>query len=161
MLTCDLTYALNRGSVTYTYGEDGLDSFEDTETILKATGTGETEPEAVRNAIAALPTTLRDKLVALAEELEDCTGWSDDLEYVKRYIRDTVIEVKAVKHATTTFHNPNWEWDEVSWVSPVATVPMGHTRWEVFTYDDEDDDAVDYDEPNTTTHNLLTGGLNA
>lgn len=146
MLTCDLTYTLNRGSVPYTYGEDGLDSYEDTETILKATGTGETEPEALRNALADLPTALNAVLAGLRDF------------HTENEVR---IEETAIRHAITTIHNPNWQWDSVSWVSPVATVPQGLTRWEVFTYDEEDEDAVDYDEPNTITHTLLTGGLNA
>ena len=47
MFKTEIEYLLHAGSVSFTYGEDRLDSYEDTETGLKVEGSGKTEAEAV------------------------------------------------------------------------------------------------------------------
>ena len=63
MFKTEIEYLLHAGSVSFTFGEDKLDSYEDTETALKVEGSGKTEAEAVADAIAQLPEALTTRLV--------------------------------------------------------------------------------------------------
>ena len=140
MFKTEIEYLLHAGSVSFTFGEDKLDSYADTETGLKVEGSGKTEAEAVADAIAQLPEALTTRLVEYTEWLEDATGWCDDLDYVKQSIRDTMTEAKALKHAVDTFHGTGWKWDgDCHWVQPVGEVPRGRTLWRVFSYPADDD----------------------
>lgn len=143
MFTTEIEYLLHKGSVSFTFGEDGLDSYEDTETGLKVEGSGETEAEAVADAIARLPEALTTRLVGLMAWAEECTSWSNDLDYVQSHIRGLAVEGKALKHAVDTFHGTGWEWDgDCHWAKPVTDVPKGRTLWRVSSYPADDDHEV-------------------
>jgi len=148
---CEVEYTFDRGEVFYTYGEDGLDSYTETETALHLSGEGETEALAVADALSKLQSALAETLASLVTTLRECTEWMDDQEAVQAYVAGTDQRSSALLKAVASFYGKGWEWDEVNWKSQVTE----RSYWTVFVYDPEDSWADE--EPDSTTLETLLG----
>jgi len=128
-MNCHLTYVMSRGDVPYNYGEDGLDSYEDTTDTDLATGTGASFKEALEAALAALP----KGLASLFAEFD-----SYDLD------DETKAKEKALyQEAVDSLRSEGWEFQGWAFQKTIAKYNWGTTRWSII-FDEGDFNSPDW-----------------
>jgi hypothetical protein len=143
MYRCEIDYVLSHGHATFTYGEDGLDTYEDKESYLMAEGEGATRLDALRNAVDNL---LAEGLAVREAELRRQAD--DEWSFLSHEMVDE--EMTYYREAVDSFLGEGWTTsDLLSWAfdKPLRTLKNGTTRWQVYAFDpdaylpEESDDA--------------------
>jgi hypothetical protein len=119
----EITFVASFGDVNFTFGEDGLDNFEDTQEVTVVRVVAETPEASLELALAAMPTAVELLKITADAQLAHMVG--DD--------------VRAFEHgavdAAADFMGGEWEESFGGARKVIEQDGDYHTRWQVFTCD--------------------------